>query len=137
MTLSAGWYQPWQPSWTSFALYCAVRFHVERIERMAARHIEAVVLQAAEAQVRAALGQADEGDRLALRVEHHHAVEVFWLALQGEHLAAANIGWLVVKRTSAAPAAPEIVVPVDPEAIECALIGGIDQFRLVGRLAVV
>src|SRR5687768_2123988 len=49
---------------------------VVRVERMAGRHVEAVVLGAAEGEIGAALRQPDEGDGLALRVEHHHAVQL-------------------------------------------------------------
>src|SRR3954469_17642459 len=72
-------------------LHGAVRLHVERVERMAARHVEPVVLRTAEAQVRAPLGQTDEADRLALRVEDLDPVEVFRLALQPEHLPAVDV----------------------------------------------
>src|SRR6516162_1028710 len=75
-----------------------VRLDVERIEGMRRRHIEAVALRPAEGQVRAALRQADEADRLALRIEHHHAVEIFGLALQLIDLVAVDLGRLRPQR---------------------------------------
>src|SRR5262245_15438474 len=54
----------------------AVRFDVQRVQRVAARHVQAVVLRAAEGKVGAALGQANVRQRLALRAEHHHAIEI-------------------------------------------------------------
>src|SRR5215210_9136519 len=54
----------------SGALHGAVRLDVKRVERMSARHVETVVLWAAEAQVPAPLGQPNKADGLTLRVEH-------------------------------------------------------------------
>src|SRR5215213_9251302 len=88
----------------------AVRLNGERVERVAAGHIEAVVLRTAEAQVGAALRQPDEADRLALRIEHRHAVEVLGPSFQLIHLAAADLSRLLVERAGAPPAAPEIAV---------------------------
>src|SRR6266540_18501 len=59
----------------------AVGLYVERVDGMAARHIEAVVLRAAEGEIGAALRQPDMGERLAGGAEHHDAVEIFGLAL--------------------------------------------------------
>src|SRR5947209_16863080 len=81
----------------------AARLDIERIERMAACHEQPVLLAPAEGEIGAAFGQADEADRLALRVEHHHAVEVFRLG-RG--------------RAVAAPATPEISLGIDAEAVE-------------------
>src|SRR5207302_21739 len=47
----------------------ALGVHVERIERAARGHEQPVALEAAEADVGAALGQADAADQLALRRE--------------------------------------------------------------------
>src|SRR4051812_24300023 len=102
---------------------------------MAARHVEPVVLWAAEAQVGAALRQPDEADRLALRIEHHHAVEVLGPSFQLIHLAAADLGRLLVERAGAPPAAPEIAVSVDPKAVERPLVG-VDQLGLAAHRAV-
>src|SRR6185295_6470621 len=63
----------------------AVRLHIERVDRVAARHVEAVVLRAAEGEIGAALRQADMGERLAGGAEHHHAVEILGLTLELEH----------------------------------------------------
>jgi len=81
----------------------AIGFHVKRIDGMAARHIEAVVLRSAEGEIGATLGQPDEGERLTLGIEHHHAVEVLGLALELEHLAAADFRGLGLQRAVAAP----------------------------------
>ena len=71
-----------------------MQFDVERVERMATRHIEAIVLGATEGQVRAALRQFDKANGLAGRVEHHHAVEVFGLAFELIDFAGAEVGRL-------------------------------------------
>src|SRR6266850_6944811 len=103
---------------------------------MAARHIEAVVLRAAEGEIGAALRQADVGERLAGRAEHHDAVEIFGLALELEHLAATNIRRLTLQRAVRAPAAPQIAVAVDAKTVERALIRGVDQLGLAAERAV-
>src|SRR5438128_6337619 len=100
----------------------AVRLHIERVDGVAGRHVDAVVLRAAEAEVGTALRQANEGERPALWVEDHDAIEVFGLALELKHLAAAEIGRLALQRAVGAPAAPQIAVTVDAEAIERALV---------------
>src|SRR4051812_17966014 len=69
----------------------SVAFHVIRVKGMARGHVEAVVLRAAEGEVGAALGQLDERERLALRVEHHHAIEVLRAAAQ--RIALAPVGF--------------------------------------------
>src|SRR5215510_9821172 len=48
----------------------ALRVDIERIDRVARRHEQPVALDAAEADVGGALGQRDETDRLAVRVEN-------------------------------------------------------------------
>src|SRR4051794_9902503 len=120
-----------------FPSYRPVRFHIQRIHRVAAGHIQAIVLRSAEAEVGAAFGQLDEGERLAVRVEHHHAVEILRLALELEHLAARDFGWLGLQRAVGAPAAPEIAVAIDTKAVERSLVGGIDQLGLAAERAVV
>ncbi len=50
----------------------AVRLDVQCVNRTATRHVQAVVLRAAEREVRATLRQTDMGDGLALRGEHPH-----------------------------------------------------------------
>src|SRR6185295_1001042 len=53
----------------------ALRVHVERVDRLARGHEQAVALQAAEAEVGAALGQGDAADHDAVGGEYHDAVE--------------------------------------------------------------
>src|ERR1700682_5846475 len=53
------------------ATHRALRVDVERIDRMARRHEQAVALDAAETQVGGALGQHDLADPLAVRGEYH------------------------------------------------------------------
>ena len=72
--------------------------------------------------------QANEGERLAGGVGHHHAVEVLGLALELEHLAVANIRRLGLQGAVAAIAAPQVAVAIEPEAVECGLIRGVDRF---------
>src|SRR6516162_8213434 len=103
-----------------------------RRKRMRRRHVEAVVLRAAESQVRAALGQVNEGDRLAFRVEHLHAVEIFRPAPELVGLAAAaNFRRLRLQQAVAAPAAPQIAVAIDAETVWRTLVERIDQPGLV------
>src|SRR5437867_3489834 len=94
-----------------------VRLHIERVDRVAARHIEAVVLRAAEGEVGAALRQADVRERLAGRAEHHDAVELFRLALELEYFSAADIRRLRLQRAIGAPAAPQIAVAIDAKTV--------------------
>src|SRR5882762_3178969 len=51
----------------------ALRGDVERVERLAPAHEQAVALGTAEADVGADLGEADAADELALRRPHGHA----------------------------------------------------------------
>src|SRR5215213_5416579 len=74
----------------------ALRVDVERIDRLARRHEQAVAATAAEAHVGAALRQLDAADEAPFAVVDHDAVE-----LVGAH----------------APAAPQIAVDVDAEAV--------------------
>src|ERR1700757_3737304 len=60
----------------------AVRLDIERVQGMTRRHVEPVVLRSAKSEVGAALGQANMGERLAFRTEHHDAVEILRLALR-------------------------------------------------------
>src|SRR5882757_10730394 len=94
----------------------ALRIHIERIERVARRHEQAVALGGAEAHVGAALGQRDEADRLAGRIEYLHAV---------------------LLRIAHAPAAPEIAVDVAAEAVGRAIGLGGDEGAGVGDLVAV
>src|SRR5262249_48252521 len=91
----------------------ALRVHVERIERMARRHEQPVALDAAEADIGGALGQCDEADGFAGRVENLHAV---------------------LLRATHAPAAPQIAVDVAAEAVRRAARLGGDEGAAVGEL---
>src|SRR5580692_9863144 len=90
----------------------ALGIHIECVDRLARRHEQAVALQAAEADIGAALGQSDAADRLAIRRKDHDAVE-FGIA----H----------------APTAPQIAVDVAAHAVWRAGTG-VDQHALVGDL---
>src|SRR5712691_6664939 len=73
----------------------ALGVHVDRVERLAARHEEPVPLDSAEAEIGAALGEEDATEQLALGVEDGDAV----LAL------------------APAPATPEVALPVAAHAV--------------------
>src|SRR5712671_4828351 len=73
-----------------------LRVHIQRIDRLARGHEQAVALQPAETQIGAAFGQRDAADHDAVGREYHDAVE-FGIA----H----------------APSAPEIAVDVAAKAI--------------------
>src|SRR5436190_860748 len=90
----------------------ALGVDVERVQRMACRHEQPVAIAAAEADVGAALGQLDVADRLAVGIEYAHAVK-----LGRAH----------------APAAPQIAVGVDAEAVGRAARAGVDQHLAVGE----
>src|SRR4051812_37359081 len=49
----------------------ALRIDIHRVERVARGHEQAVALDAAEAEVRAALGERDMADHRAVGGEHH------------------------------------------------------------------
>ena len=51
--------------------------HVDRIERLAGGHEEAVSFHAAETEVRAGFGQMDFADRIAIGREDIHTIEAF------------------------------------------------------------
>jgi D-galactarolactone cycloisomerase len=88
----------------------ALRVYIERVDRLARGHEQAVALQASEAEIGAALGQRDAADHDAVGREHHDAVE-FGIA----H----------------APAAPQIAVDIGPHAVGRTRTG-IDEHALVG-----
>src|SRR5262245_24731497 len=73
----------------------ASRVHVHGVDRLAARDEQPVTLGAAKAQVGAALGQQDAPDELAVGIEDGHAVVPL----------------------ATAPAAPEVALGVDAEAV--------------------
>src|SRR6516225_4346467 len=94
----------------------AVRVHIERIERMARGHEQAVASGTAEAEICAAFGQRDEGDRLAGGIENLDPV------LLG---------------VAHAPAAPEIAVDIAAEAVGRATRFGSDEGATICELVVV
>src|SRR6476660_6329259 len=94
----------------------ALRVHIQRIDRVARRHEQPVALDPAEAHVGATLGQCDEADRLAARIENLDAV------LLG---------------VAHAPAAPQIAVDIAAEAVGRALRLGGDEAAAIGELVVV
>src|SRR5713226_3416648 len=93
----------------------ALRVDVERIERLAGRHEEAVPLAGAEAEIGAALGQGDAADRRPGGREDHHPVEAL---------------------LAHAPAGPEIAVDIAAEAVGGARTG-IDEDAALGELPAV
>jgi len=102
-------------SWRSAARF-ALRVHVERIDRVACRHEQAIALQATKTEIGTALGQGDEADRPAGRIEDFHPI---------------------LLRIAHAPAAPEIAVDVDAEAIGSASRLGGDEDPAVAELVVI
>src|SRR3954454_2363776 len=74
----------------------ALRVHIQRIDRVARRHEQSIALDATEAHIGATLGQCDEADCLAARIENLDAV-----LLCGAH----------------APPAPEIAVDIATESV--------------------
>src|SRR6516165_11961548 len=94
----------------------ALRIDVERIERVARGHEQPVALDAAEAEIGGPLGQGDEADGLAGRVENLHSVQL---------------------RAAHAPAAPQIAVDVAAEAVGRAIRFGGDEGAAVRELVVV
>src|SRR5207302_5988470 len=94
----------------------ALRIHVERIDRVARRHEQAVALWPTETKIGRTLGQRDEADRLPGWIEHLHAV---------------------LLRIAHAPAAPQIAVDVEAEAVRRAARLGGDEHALVRELGAV
>src|SRR5215831_13534007 len=84
----------------------ALRIDVERIERVARRHEQPVALDAAEAEIGGPLGQRDEADGFAARVENFHSVQL---------------------RAAHTPAAPQIAVDVAAETVGRAVRLGGDE----------
>src|SRR3984893_6711147 len=93
----------------------ALRIDVERIERVARGHEQPVALHTAEAEIGAALGQRDEADGFAGRVENLHPVQL---------------------RAAHAPAAPQIAVDVAAQAVGRAVRLGGEDGAGVGELVV-
>ncbi len=97
---------------TSLSPQRALGVHIQRVDRLARGHEQAVALQAAEAEVGAALGQRDAADHDAIGRVDHHAVEL---------------------GVAHAPAAPQIAVDVAAHAVRRAG-ARIDEHALVGDL---
>src|ERR1700732_4770949 len=87
---------------------------------MRTRHEQAVLLEAAERQIGAAVGKANEADGLAFGIEDPDAVQFLGLR-----------GW----RAGAAPTAPNIAIRIDPDSVERSGAMGVDQLCLVGQRA--
>src|SRR4029453_17962205 len=68
------WQASWDRLWPSAARR-ALRVDVERIQRLARRHEQAVAFEPAEADVGGALWQRDAADWLAVGREYHDALE--------------------------------------------------------------
>src|SRR5262252_1707645 len=94
---------------------CTLDTDVKRIERVARRHEQAVALDAAKADVGAALRKRNRADPLAFRVEHHDPVEPF----------------------AGAPAAPQIAVCIATKAVR--RLGGLagHEHLAIGELGTV
>src|SRR5690349_10120451 len=82
---------------------------------MRGRHEQPVAVAAAEANIRAALGQSDMSDRLALWVEYANAVELL----------------------GHPPAAPQIAVDVAANAVGRTLRTAVDQDLAIGEFVAV
>src|ERR1700743_2154412 len=54
----------------------ALRVDIERVDRLARCHEQAVALQSAEAEIGAAFGQGNAADRSAVGCKYHDAVEL-------------------------------------------------------------
>ena len=76
------------------------------------------------------------GNGFALGVEDHHAIQFLGLALELEDLAPALLRGLGLQCAIAAPAAPQVAIAVHLEAVQGALVSGIDQLGLVAHRAV-
>src|SRR5947208_6259880 len=105
---------PRATSHASSATERPLRVDIERIERMARRHEQAVAAQSAETKIGAALGQRDLADPLALRAEDHHAV------LSLTH----------------APAAPQVAIDIAAEAVRRLIRLAGNEGARIGELVV-
>src|SRR6185312_16833498 len=88
----------------------ALRLDKQGIDRLACCHEQAVAFAAAETDVGAALGQHDPAD----------------------HLAVWGIDCDAVLGLAARPAAPQIAVHIDPEAVAAARLGGAELAPVSG-----
>src|SRR5207248_1279242 len=85
----------------------ALGFDIERIDRLARRHEEAIALDTAEAEVGAALGQEDTADQLAVGGEDGDAVLVLAARETGPDIAlgiaadAVGIAWRRIEKDAA------------------------------------
>ena len=80
----------------------AARVGVNRVQRMAAGHEQAVVFGATKTQVGTTLGQMDVANRGAIRCKHAYTIELFRLGID---------------RTIATPAAPNVAFYVDGNSV--------------------
>src|ERR1700682_2419400 len=98
---SSEWEDPHSPfatpySPTALAVMRALRLHIDRIQRLARRHEQAVALLAAEADIGAGLGQQDLADPGAVRREDLDPV---------------------ITRADPSRADPDIALGIDPQAV--------------------
>src|SRR5262245_22673008 len=115
-TLSAAGRRRGAPPHRASAARRSLRVDIERVERMTGRHEKPVALEAAEADVGAALGQRDKADRLAGSIKNLDPV------------------LLLVAHP---PAAPEVAIDVKAEAVGRAPRLGGDEGTSVRQLAAV
>src|SRR5258706_14668962 len=101
---------------TSLTTRHALRVDVERVHRGARRHEQAVAVEAAEADVGAALRQVDAADQLRLAVEDVDAVE---------------------RVRAHAPAHPEVAVDVGAKAVGRPAGPGLQEDASLGELGAV
>src|SRR6185437_10521535 len=107
-------FAPRNDGWRRLPPERALRIDIQRVDRLARGHEQAVALDAAEADIGAALGQCDAADHDAVGRVDHDAVEL---------------------GIAHAPAAPQIAVDVAAHAVRRAR-AGVDMDALVGnRLA--
>src|ERR1700686_5867952 len=78
------------------AIMRALRLDIDRVQRLARRHEQAVSLLAAEGEIGAGLGQQDLADARAIRCEHLDAV---------------------IARADPAGADPAVAVDIDPQTV--------------------
>src|SRR5690242_21845072 len=90
--------------------------HINGVERMRARHKQAVLFRAAEGEIGAALRKVNESDRLAFGIEHLDPVKFFALG---------------IRRAVTAKTAPDVAVGIDADSIESAGAVCVDQLGLV------
>src|SRR5438105_13766021 len=96
--MASGFHSPFATHYSPISTEMrALRLHIDRIERLARGHEQAVALPAAEADIGAGLGQQDLSDaRAVVWCEHLHAV---------------------IARTNPAGADPDIALGVDAHSV--------------------